>query len=256
MNHNEVVAIYAELLGVEDYCEQAESVAEVHGILCGLLCRDPFVGASQWVKSLEFEGEPNDARFQMVRDQLDDLLAYSAQMLNQIDTEFNLMLPDDEESISTRIAEMAKWCQGFLYGFSSYEKSTVNQYVETYEYDEDDESDLEVIRERAAKAAQAELKNFNPDTADQDDSELPESVEEILADITELSQADAPQDSDKDSDDESDEASYMEVIEYLHASVQLVFEEMAGQRLEGRQEPIDVDDRFSFDAGDDGGVLH
>jgi hypothetical protein len=46
----------------------------------------------------------------------------------------------------------------------------------------------------------------------------------------------------------------MEVLEYLRVSVQLVFEEMAGQNLEGRQDPIEVDPRFTFSNGDDESV--
>ena len=255
MNENEVVPIYAELLSISDYCEQAESTAEAHGILTGLLCRDPFVGTSQWLSVLEFEGEPGDERFQMVRNQLDDLHRFSSQMLNHIDNEFNPVIPDDDEPLAFRIRELAAWCQGFLYGFSNYVASETTEYIETYEYGDDDDLDLDDIRKRAANAAQLELESNPVEKEEAEETEFPDSVEEILEDITHLSRAD---DADLEGRDvtESDETAFMEVLEYLRVSVQLVFEEMAGQNLEGRQDPIEVDPRFTFSSDGDDESVH
>jgi len=243
MNHNDVVPIYAELLSISDYCEQAESVAEVHGIFCGLLARDPFIPAQLWVKVLELEGEPSDTRFQMVRQQLEDLIQHSINMLNHIDVEFNPILPDDEENLAVRIKEFAAWTQGYLYGFSSYEAPDDFGPIETYEIDDDGNS--------VAIPTGIELitKPLVVDEED-DEEEFPETVTEILQDFAELSKAGHAE----DALDESDEASYMELIEYLRVSVQLVFEEMAGKKLTGRQEKIPVDSDFMTDfnnAGED-----
>jgi len=253
MKHSDVVPIYAELLGIHDYCEQAESVSEVHGVLCGLLSRDPFVGANQWLRVLEFEGEPTETRFQMVRDQLDNLHEYSAQMLNQIDTEFSPVLPDDDEPLAQRLLELAAWCQGYLYGFSSYKLDSNNEFVETYEYEDDDDLELDSIRERAARTAEQELQKSLVNEEAVEEEELPESVEEILQDITELSQVDDTSVSEYEEND-VDEASYMELLEYIRVSVQLVFEEMAGQKLAGRDEAIEVDPRFMFNGSEDENV--
>ncbi len=246
MNHNDVVPIYAELLSISDYCEQAESVAEVHGIFCGLLARDTYIPAKLWVDVLELEGEPGDTGFQMVRQQLEDLLRHSSHMLNHIEVEFNPILPDDEESLKTRINEMAAWTQGYLYGFSSYKEPDdfADEFgqIETYEIDDDGES--------VAIPTGIELitKPLIADDDEEEAEELPETVAEILQDFAELSKAGHTE----DVFDESDEASYMEVLEYLRVSVQLVFEEMAGKKLAGRQEAIPVDSDFMTDFNNSG----
>jgi uncharacterized protein YgfB (UPF0149 family) len=189
----------------------------------------------------------------MVRDQLETLHEYSAQILNQIDTEFMPILPDDDESLGQRIKELAAWCQGYLYGFSSYKQDSNKEYVETYEYDDDDDLELDTIRERAARAAEIELQKAQISEENENEEELPEAVEEILQDITELSRADYASPANEVT--EADEASYMELVEYLRVSVQLIFEEMAGQKLTGRNEAIEVDPRFMFD-GNDSEKLH
>ena len=248
MNHHDVVPIYAELLSISDYCEQAESVAEVHGILCGLLARDPYIPAKLWVDVLELDGEPSDTGFQMVRQQLEDLIQHSTHMLNNIEIEFNPILPDDEESLSIRIKELAAWAQGYLYGFSSYKESDdfADEFgqIETYEIDDDDNSveiptGIELITKPLIVDEEEE---------DAEADELPETVTEILEDFTELSKAGHSE----DVLDESDEASFMELVEYLRVSVQLVFEEMAGKKLTGRQEAIPVDSDFMTDFNNSG----
>ena len=245
MNHHDVVPLYAELLSISDYCEQAESVAEVHGIFCGLLARDPYIPAKLWVEVLELEGEPSDTRFQMVRQQLEDLLQHSAHMLNHIEVEFNPVLPDDEETLKTRIKELAAWTQGYLYGFSSYQEPDdfADEFgqIETYEIDDDGHSvEIPTGIELITKPLVID--------EEEEEEELPETVTEILQDFAELSKAGH----DEDLLDESDEASFMELIEYLRVSVQLIFEEMAGKKLTGRQEAIPVDSDFMTDFNNSG----
>lgn len=87
------------------------SAAEAHGTLCGLVCgienADNLL--SQWLQALEIEG-------------------YSAETLSkwpktvnaslQDDAmRFTPLLPDDEESLPSRLQAMAAWCNGLLYGF-------------------------------------------------------------------------------------------------------------------------------------------
>ena len=246
MNNHDVVPIYAELLSISDYCEQAESVAEVHGILCGLLARDPYIPAKLWVDVLELDGEPSDSVFQMVRQQLEDLIQHSAHMLNNIEIEFNPILPDDEESLKTRIKELAAWTQGYLYGFSSYQEPDdfADEFgqIETYEIHDDGHS-VEI-----PTGIELITKPLVVEEEEEDEEELPEMVTEILQDFAELSKAGH----NEDAFDESDEASFMELLEYLRVSVQLIFEEMAGKKLTGRQEAIPVDSDFMTDFNNSG----
>lgn len=215
-NRQATKPIYAELIDVSSYCEQAESASEVHGILIGLLCRDAFAPTGKWVQALELEGSVSDTRFQTVRELLDDVWNYSHQSLNQIETDFEPLLPSDDESLSERSSELGAWSQGFLYGFSLQEENG------------GDEEEVEVNQE-----------------------EMPQIVSEILQDIVEISQVANNIDGDDVESIESNEAAFIELVEYLRVSIQLVFEEMAGQKIAGRKEPIYVDPRYMQDFADD-----
>ncbi len=217
--------IYAELIDVPGYCEQADSASEVHGIIIGLLCRDAFTPAGKWVQALELEGSASDTRFQTVREQLEDVWNFSHQSLNHIETEFEPLLPGDDEPLSERSAELGAWSQGFLYGFSLVEEETAE---DAEEKDDDKE----------------------------EDSEMPQVVNEIIQDIVEISQVASEIDGEDVEAVDSDEAAYMELVEYLRVSIQLVFEEMAGQKMAGRKEPIYVDPRYMKDYADDDESLH
>lgn len=204
--------IHAEFNDAASYCEQAESAAEIHGIFTGLICRDAFAPTQKWVQALELEGTASDTRFQTVRQQLDDMWIYVQQSLNHIETEFEPMLPGDEEPLGERSAELGAWSQGFLYGFSL----------------QDEEKEEE--------------------------EEISQIVTEILQDVVEISQVASEIDGDDIESLEGNEAAYIELIEYLRVSIQLVFEEMAGQQLAGRKEPIYVDPRYMKDYADDDSV--
>src|SRR6266480_5553812 len=47
------------------------------------------------------------------------LYAATADALLQPDMEFELLLPEDGQSIDARTAALAEWCQGFLYGLGA-----------------------------------------------------------------------------------------------------------------------------------------
>jgi len=222
-NHQAMKPIHAELLDVSNYCEQADSASEVHGILIGLLCRDAFTPTEQWIHALEFESQSNDTHAFGVREQLDEVWRYSHLSLNQIETEFEPLLPSDDEPIAARSAELGAWCQGFLYGFSLLGNN-----------------DNHISEEQEGQA----------------EDEIPQIVSEILQDLVEISQVASNIEGGDVETIESDEASFIELVEYLRVSVQLVFEEMAGQKIAGRKEPIYVDPRYMKDYADDDDSLH
>jgi len=206
--------IHAELSDIASYCEQANSASEVHGIFTGLLCRDPFTPSSHWVSALELEGTASDTRFQVVREQLNELWNYTQHSLNHIDTQFEAILPSDDESLSVRSEELAAWSQGFLYGFSLVDSEEVES------------------------------------------SELPQIVSEIINDFAEIGQVANVIDEDDTEAHEANESALFEVLEYIKVSIQLVFEEMAGSKMEGRKEPIYVDPRYMQEYADDDDSLH
>jgi uncharacterized protein YgfB (UPF0149 family) len=86
--------------------------AEAHGCLCGAACVRRDYGLADWLDDVVPEGGADGGVLESLRVNTLDALA-GAQM------EFQPLLPDDEQSLELRVAALAAWCQGFLYGFGS-----------------------------------------------------------------------------------------------------------------------------------------
>ncbi|NNF52465.1 MAG: UPF0149 family protein [Gammaproteobacteria bacterium] len=102
------------LLGADAECD----AAECHGVLTGLACSGAPGGIDKWLVQLTGDLDPADAKVAECR-------AVIAQAFNNCCTDleselmsFELMLPDDSESLSVRAAAIGRWCQGFLFGLS------------------------------------------------------------------------------------------------------------------------------------------
>lgn len=89
--------------------------AELHGLLCGLLCTDPHLDPEQW---LLHATEPlDDSELSpALRDLLLKLFDYGAAQLNASDCSIMPLLPDDESPLRQRADALGHWCEGLLYG--------------------------------------------------------------------------------------------------------------------------------------------
>jgi hypothetical protein len=87
--------------------------AEAHGALCGALCVRREYGLEEWLDEIL----PDQAGR---RDGLlAELQATSVAALAGDQLEFQPLLPDDEQPLTTRVEALGAWCQGFLYGFGA-----------------------------------------------------------------------------------------------------------------------------------------
>ncbi|MGD9843343.1 MAG: UPF0149 family protein [Steroidobacteraceae bacterium] len=160
------------------------SAAEAHGCLCGAVCVLPQFSARHWLRELL----PDPAEGELLPESttinagLENLYRDTCGALRGADMEFAPLLPDDELPLSERIAALAQWTQGFLYGFGI-----------------------------GAPAAAAEFS---------------EAVTEVLKDLSEIARADEAGTSGSD----EEEQAYTELVEYLRAAVQLIYDELVGLR--------------------------
>jgi len=95
----------------------AAELAECHGLLCGLLCRQGDTSASEFMAQL--------SAMQLVIEPLPGLDAAlteaheaTARQLDDEELGFRLWLPDDDEPLEERILALAQWCSGFLAGLA------------------------------------------------------------------------------------------------------------------------------------------
>lgn len=91
--------------------------AEAHGWLCGALCVRGAYRARDWLRDLAADAgaaedrKPNEA----MRTIHNETLA----ALKSPEFEFAPLVPGEDVPLGERVAALAAWCSGFLYGFGS-----------------------------------------------------------------------------------------------------------------------------------------
>lgn len=103
-----------------DRLEIPLGVAEVHGVLCGLMCSESAtVAKSRWfAELLDAAGLKPDAVAQQAEPlrELDRWFGNTIDRLNDTDLRFEPLLPDDSASLSSRVGSLGEFCGGFCYG--------------------------------------------------------------------------------------------------------------------------------------------
>jgi len=96
----------------------AAKLAECHGVLCGLLCRELAGTANDYIQhllALKLVVQPVDALEAI----LVELFECTVQQLADEEMGFALWLPDDDEPLEERTIALGQWCMGFLTGLAS-----------------------------------------------------------------------------------------------------------------------------------------
>lgn len=89
------------------------SAAEAQGLAAGMLCVNREAQSAAWLKQLfDEDGMPNSEQARLLVLLFDE----TRESLDSDDYDFEPLLPDDDASLSERIAAFSDWCQGFLYG--------------------------------------------------------------------------------------------------------------------------------------------
>ena len=108
-------AIYADIQRVLTEERALADTAEAHGTLTGCLCAAVGYRFEDWLLEILPEGRAQPLAAATLR----ELYTETAGSLRAPDMEFDLLLPEDAQSIDARAAALAQWCQGFLYGLGS-----------------------------------------------------------------------------------------------------------------------------------------
>jgi len=98
-----------------------QDAAECHGLLCGLLCTRGAVSRDEWLTMLCDE-DTTTAAMEQDSDHaaawavVQNLYQQTLAQLQNTAFSFQLLLPDDEQSLSSRVTALGDWCMGFLFG--------------------------------------------------------------------------------------------------------------------------------------------
>jgi uncharacterized protein YgfB (UPF0149 family) len=107
---------FDDLEGALRRCGSNWSAAQTHGLLCGRLAVCGTDGAAAWRGQVLENLDSNDALRADCETLLDGLLQSTWQQLGERQSEFGLLLPDDDEAAALRTQAIADWCEGFLHG--------------------------------------------------------------------------------------------------------------------------------------------
>lgn len=188
----------------------AAELAECHGVLCGLICRNGAVSHDEFLAqlaTLQLVDNPGQA----LRDLFAEAHTSTMQQLADMDLGFNLWLPDDDEPLEERTEALAQWCTGFLAGIGLG-------------------GELPALSEEATEAL-VDMRQIArasyPRVAMTDDDRNA---------VLEFADSDYDQqDSDaEDQGEESDENAFMEIVEYVRVVTLMMCEEMRGPGAEDR----------------------
>jgi uncharacterized protein YgfB (UPF0149 family) len=145
----------------------------------GALAALPAYGLDDWSEELlEDESASTEARHL-----LEQVFANTRAALASDQMEFAPLLPEDDAPLKERVAALAGWCAGFLYGIG----------VGTIPLDQ-----------------------------------VPGDVGEILRDFAEISRAEVGREDSL----ETNEEAYLELVEYVRAGAQLIYEELEPSRTQ------------------------
>lgn len=109
---------YRELQAALDGMGAAIGAAEAHGWLCGALCARPGFESADWLRELA-ETATTGATAERSADTLCAIHAETLESLRSPEFGFEPLLPGDDAGLDERVAALASWSGGFLYGFGS-----------------------------------------------------------------------------------------------------------------------------------------
>ena len=95
------------------------SAAQAHGLLCSRLAVLGGEGGADWLGQLFQDPAAADSVHTDDMAILHQVCSETHRQFADRQSEFDPLLPDESESISTIAAAMAEWCEGFLHGLVS-----------------------------------------------------------------------------------------------------------------------------------------
>jgi len=155
---NSIFHKYDQAARLLDEHEVMASPAEVHGVLCGLLCGGASDDKSAWQSEINDLLNDGFSLPAPVREWMQALHAATWQSLSE-QSQLELLLPEEDAPLDERLECLADWVQAFLAGFAVMQQDLAKASEELREmitdlsnitqldtdFDEDDENEAAFI---------------------------------------------------------------------------------------------------------------
>ena len=100
-------------------CGAGWNASQTHGLLAGRLATAGADAGFEWLSQVLEGTDANNALRNECEGLLGALFEATYRQLAERQSEFEPLLPDDEDATSVRAAALAHWCEGFLHGLVS-----------------------------------------------------------------------------------------------------------------------------------------
>lgn len=112
MTHEELQAALARV-------DISADAAEAHGLLCGALCTRGGYGARDWLTELAELATGQGTAPPAADPELARFPGQVLEALQSAEFDFEPLLPSDDAPLPDRVAALAAWCSGYLYGIGT-----------------------------------------------------------------------------------------------------------------------------------------
>lgn len=92
------------------------TASTLHGMMCGYLCAGADEQGEAYLRALL--NHKKDAQSRQALLAMFEVFSVSQQQINNFDFEFQMLLPDDDESLTVRAYAFSEWCDGFTQAMS------------------------------------------------------------------------------------------------------------------------------------------
>lgn len=110
---------YDQLEEALQRCGAGWNASQAHGLLAGRLATAGAEAGFEWLSQVLEGTDANNALRNECEGLLGTLFETTYRQLAERQSEFEPLLPDDEDATSVRAAALAHWCEGFLHGLVS-----------------------------------------------------------------------------------------------------------------------------------------
>ncbi len=108
------------------------SASEVHGTIVGSIANHLKSGISpDLLKLIEPEANPENERFSQLIEALHELHRDTAELLFEGKEDFDLLLPDEDQTLAVRADGLAAWAKGFILGLLYNDAFSIDQLPES-----------------------------------------------------------------------------------------------------------------------------
>ncbi len=108
---------YVELSALLQNFGALLGAAELHGFLVGQLATGKRLSRSEWLRAANEQADLSQSPDEVAGDRLYDCYRHTLTALQSGELDFQLLLPEEEDSLCERVENLGHWCQGFLTGF-------------------------------------------------------------------------------------------------------------------------------------------